>query len=78
MLAGPLISHFAYSANQGRTLIVYGMDYRNHIENVFLSTLNPFFNGLTIFQGHNGLTTIMCMQGLLDMMVKNDVMASQY
>ncbi len=54
MLARPLISRFAYSANQERTLIVYGMDYQGHIEDVFLSPLNPFFSGLTAFQGHNG------------------------
>jgi len=53
-LAGPLISRFAYSANQGRTLIVYGMDYRGHIEDAFLPALSPFFSGLTAFQGHNG------------------------
>jgi hypothetical protein len=53
-LAGPLISRFAYSANQGRTFIVYDMDYQSHIEDVFLPTLSPFFNGLTAFQGHNG------------------------
>ncbi len=53
-LVGPLISHFAYNANQGRTLIVYSMDYQGHIEDVFLPTLNLFFSGLTAFQGHNG------------------------
>jgi hypothetical protein len=53
-LAGPLINRFTYSANQGRTLIVYDMDYRGHIEDGFLPALSPFFSGLTAFQGHNG------------------------
>jgi len=53
-LARPLISHFAYSTNQGQTFIVYGMDYQSHIEDVFLPALSLFFNGLTSFQGHNG------------------------
>ncbi len=39
---------------QGQTLIIYGIDYRGHIEDVFVPALSHFFNGLTTFQGHNG------------------------
>ncbi len=53
-----MISRFAYSANQGRTLIVYGMDYWDHIEDVFLLALSLFFSGLTARAFAEGLGEI--------------------
>jgi hypothetical protein len=50
MLARHLISHFASIADQGQTLIVYGIDYQGHIEDSFKPTLSTLFNGMLTSQ----------------------------